>query len=123
MSALPGTAEAVLAALLAVFVARAFFGRPPAQPDPITAGAWMLAAVLLLASGVLGDGPPLVRELLIAGAVIAASEAGWWMRARRDDGGGDDGGGEGPDDDGPPPFDWDEFDRARAGWNRPRELV
>src|SRR3954468_14769859 len=122
MSELPGTAEAVLAALLAAFVLHAFFGRPPSEPDRFTAGAWMLAGMLLLAGGLLGDGPGLVRELLIAGSVVAASEAGWWLRARRD--GGDDGGGGGGGDEpgGPPPIDWDEFDRARANWN-PRELV
>ena len=123
MSALPGAAEAVLAALLVAFVLHAFFGRPPAQPDMVTALAWTLAAVLLLLSGVLGDGPTAVLELLVAGAVVAASEAGWWLRARRDDGGDDGGGGGGGEPDGPPPFDWDEFDRARAGWTRPRELV
>jgi hypothetical protein len=123
MSALPGPAEAVLAALLAVFVAHAFFGRPPVQADPVSAAAWMLAAILLLAGSALGDGPALVRELLIAGAVVAASEAGWWLRARGDGGDDDDGGEGGPDPGGPPPLDWDEFDRARAGWNRPRELV
>jgi hypothetical protein len=123
MSELPGAAEAVLAALLAAFVLHAFFGRPPAEPDPITAGAWMLAGVLLLVSGMLGGGPATVRELLIAGSVVAASEAGWWLRARHDGGddGGGGGGGSGPD--GPAPFDWDEFDRVRAGWNHPRELV
>src|SRR4051812_14120179 len=123
MSELPGTAEAVLAALLAAFVLHAFFGRPPAEPDPITAGAWMLAGILLLASGLLGAGPAPVRELLIAGSVVAASEAGWWLRARGDggdDGGGGGGGGGGPEE--PTPPDWDEFDRARAGW-KPRELV
>src|SRR3954454_22886414 len=103
MSGLPGAAEAVLAALLAAFVLHAFLGRPPAQPDLVTAMAWMLASVLLLVSGLLGEGPGPVRELLIAGSVVAASEAGWWLRARGDDGGDDGagGGGEGPD--GPSP--------------------
>ena len=124
MSELPGTAEAVLAALLAAFVLHAFFGRPPAERDFLTAGAWMLAGVLLLLTGVVGDAPPPARELLIAGSVVAASEAGWWLRARGDggdDGGGGGGGGDEPD--GPPPIDWDEFDRVRGGWDRPRELV
>jgi hypothetical protein len=51
----------------------------------------------------------------MAGAV-ALCFAFWHAR------GDDDGGGEGgdPGDDTPGPIDWDQFDRARRDWERPR---
>src|SRR4051812_11197444 len=119
MTALPGVAEAVVAALLVVFVARSFFGPGPVRRDVVTAAMWLAAAVLLLLGVALASGPVLARELLATGAVVAAAEAGWWLRSH----GGEDGGGDGGVETGDPPLDWDEFDRLRGGWQRPRELV
>jgi hypothetical protein len=57
-----------------------------------------------------------------AGAVLAASLAGWCSRAPQD--GGPDGPAEPePEPEPQPPVDWDAFDRARAGWARPRVPV
>ena len=119
MTALPVVAEIALAAVLAVFFVRSFFGPGPPERDLVTAGMWLCAALLLLAAVLLAPGPALPRELLTAGFVVAACEGGWWLRGRRDDGGDDDGGGGTPRPGGPP-IDWDEFDRLRGGWDRPK---
>lgn len=118
MTALHGLVEAVVAALLVTFVARSFFGPGPAQRDAVTATMWLAAALLLLLAVLVAPGPALPRELLAGGAVIAAAEAGWWLRSSRDDGRGD-----GGQETGGPPLDWDEFDRARRGWDRPKTLA
>ena len=118
MTALPPVAEAAIAAVLVFSMGRAFFGPAPHRADTLAAGAWMVAAVLLLATALLSPGDDLWRLALIVAGVEAACAAGWWLRGV-DDGGG--GAGE-PDD---PPLDWDEFDRLRRDWTPrpPRDRV
>jgi hypothetical protein len=111
--ALPLVAEAAVAAVLVLSVARAFFGPAPARADAVAAGAWMAAALLLLATVLLSDGDSAWRLAMTVGGAEAACVAGWWLRSRPPR---DEPGGEGP---GPGP-DWGEFDRLRDCWNRPR---
>ena len=113
MTALPPVGEAAIAALLVISLLRAFFGAPPQHTDPLAAGAWMVAGLVLLATVLLAGDAARPRDLLTAGAVEAVCVAGWWLRGRGDDG---------EDEDAEPlepPPDWDEFDRLRAGWTRP----
>lgn len=120
MTALPRGAEAAVAAVLVVSMVRAFFGRPPQRSDAVAAAGWMLAGVMLLATVLLAGGDARPRDVLTAAAVEAVCVSGWWLRGRREDGGGEpDGDGEG----GLPPPDWDDFDRRRESWSRPRELA
>jgi hypothetical protein len=117
MTALPPVAEAAIAAVLVFSMGRAFFGTTPPRADVVASGAWMVAALLLLGTVLLSDGDALWRLVLSVGGVEAACVAGWWLRGGSDEPG--DGGGEDPI---LPPPDWDEFDRARRGWDRPRAL-
>ena len=110
MRALPPVTEAAIAILLVVSMLRAYRGAPPQHPDGVAAASWLGAAVLLLATAVLAADEG-ARSLLAAAVVVCACVAGWWLR------GGGDGDGEGDDS---PPTDWDEFDRVRDGWSRPR---
>lgn len=119
MTALPVVVEVALALLLALLLVRSFFGPGPPERDVVTAAMWLCAALLLLAAVLLASGPALPRELLTAGFVTAACEGGRWLRGGRDDE--DDGGG--PQPPGGPPIDWDDFDRLRRGWDRPRTLA
>jgi hypothetical protein len=60
----------------------------------------------------------LVHDRPWAPALLGAGVVCWLLAlwaARGDDGADDGGGGEDPGDE-PGPFDWDAFDRARAGW-------
>src|SRR4051794_23450856 len=117
MTALPPVAEVVLAAVLVLSVLRAFFGRPPGQTDPVAAGAWMLAGVVLLATVLIAGEAARPRDLLCAAAVEAVCVAGWWLRGRGEDGGEEEEGA------GEPPLGWDQFDRLRDGWSRPPSAV
>jgi hypothetical protein len=122
MDATSIAAELLVAAALALSVARAFFGRPPRRADAVAAAGWMAAGVLLLAAVLLADPEVTPRPLLAALAVEAICVAGWWLRSRDDDGG--TAPPSGPED--PPSIDWDAFDRERGGWRPPtppRELV
>lgn len=108
---------AVLGAL-----ALAFFGRPPRRrrSDRLisaigAAGLTGFTMGFLDVVGDIGSG-----ESLLGPSVIAMCTARWLARARSD---GEDDGGEEPDDGGdepPPAIDWDDFDRARDDWSRPR---
>jgi hypothetical protein len=97
-------------------MSRAFWGAPPARPRPAAARlalALAAAGAALAAAGAWAGAAWAAAPA--AGAVLAASLAGWCSRAPR-------GGGPGgpPRPEAPPPVDWDAFDRARAGWSRPR---
>ena len=56
--------------------------------------------------------------LLAAPGVLAFCASCWLSRGPDRDSGG--GGGDDGDDEPDPPIDWDDFDRIRAGWDRPR---
>ena len=120
MTALPRGAEAALAAVLVLSMARAFFGRPPGRADAVAAAGWMLAGVLLLGTALASGSSAGPRDILAAVAVEAVCVAGWWLRGRRGDDGEDLP--TGPVGDLPAP-DWDDFDRRRADWSRRRETV
>jgi hypothetical protein len=123
MTALPRGAEAAIAAVLVVSMVRAFFGRPPRRSDAVAAAGWMLAGLMLLGTVLLAGADARPRGVLTAAAVEAVCVAGWWLRGLREDGGGGADGADGEGDGGPPPPDWDDFDRRRESWSRPRELA
>ena len=105
MSALPPTASAALAALLAVSIGRAFLGRPARRARRGTARALLAGTALCYAGGAALPG-----ALLIVAGIEASCLGAWLARGAGDD----------PDDDAPGggPWDWDAFDRARARWSR-----
>lgn len=110
-------AACAVAVVLVVSLARAAFGPPPAQPDPLASAGWLIAGILFLALALAEAGERPWGFVMNAAAVIALAVSGWWMRTPRDDGG------EGPEPDDAPGEtgpDWDDFDRQRAGWDRPR---
>ncbi|HEX8208185.1 MAG TPA: hypothetical protein VF587_19135 [Solirubrobacteraceae bacterium] len=117
MSGLPLAIKAAVAAVLIVSIWRSLYGPPPDHRDVGIAKLWGAAAALLYFAGLgtLSIGHDGAWLLLMAGAV-ALCFAFWHAR------GDDDGGGEGgdPGDDTPGPIDWDQFDRARRDWERPR---
>ena len=107
-----------------------FFGRPPETKDGRAALAWGAGAVLLAivaALRLLADHADGVAFL--AGTVVATSLSVWHVRGEAED---EDGGlgvradtpedGPGPRTPTPPTdsIDWDAFDRARRGWERPK---
>lgn len=115
MSGLPLAIKAAAAALLVVSIWRALYGPPPEQRSVLFARVWALIAGTLYLAGVfaLADGRRGAWLLLIAG-VVALCMAFWHAR-------GDDGEDDGPDPgDDTGPIDWDQFDRARRDWDRPR---
>ncbi len=116
MTALPLVAEAAIAAVLVFSMRRAFFGPAPLRADAVAAAAWMLSAVVLLGTALAVPGEGIWRLALTVGGVESACAAGWWLRSR-------DEGGEEAEVPAAPPTDWDEFDRLRGGWTRPREPV
>jgi len=113
---MPASAKAALAAILAASILRAFFGEPPSSAhrgDALRAG---LAGAACYAGAVLAAyyGNDTVASALIVAAVEALCLTVWLMRGRDDPGGGTDE----PEPD--PPVDWEEFDRERERWSRPR---
>jgi hypothetical protein len=108
---------AVVATVLVAVLWRAAYGAPPRNPDPVAAAGWLISGVILLGFVVLHAGGATLGLVLNATAVIALSIAGWWMRGCGRDDGDDD-----PQGEDPPP-DWDEFDRVRDDWSRPRTLA
>jgi hypothetical protein len=115
MSGLPLAIKAAATALLVVSIWRALYGPPPAHRSVVFARLWGAIAGTLYLAGIfaLADDRSGAWLLLIAG-VVALCMAFWHAR-------GDDGpdGGNGPGDD-TGPIDWDQFDRARRDWDRPR---
>jgi hypothetical protein len=126
VSALPLELKAALGVVTVAAIAWGFFGRPPEARDARNAVMWALTAVLLAvaASVRLVTGEPDGLAFL-AGTVVALSLAVWHVRGPAED---EDGGLGVPapstPPDGPRPgtqlVDWDAFDRARRGWDRPR---
>jgi hypothetical protein len=119
MAALGVVVKALLALGLLLAIARAFGGAPPAQPRPAAArlalGLAAAAATVAATGAYAGAGWAAAPAAV---AVLAASLAGWFSRGP--EGGGPDAP---PAPESPPPVDWDAFDRARAGWSRPRVPV
>lgn len=110
-------AACAVAVVLVASLARAAFGPPPAQPDPLASAGWLIAGLLFLALALAEAGAQPWGFVMNGAAVIALAVAGWWMRAPREDGGDE----PGPEPAEPEPGpDWNDFDRLRAGWDRPR---
>jgi hypothetical protein len=127
VSALPLEVKAILATVLVLSVARAFLGVPARRGhDRLARTLVGLSICLYVLSGeALLEGQDGMAGAFVVCGVEALCLAAWVARRRDDDDGWDDdggGGGGGPDSDPPTPIDWDEFDRARAGW-RPHEPV
>ncbi len=129
MSALPLELKAALVVVMVAAIAWGFFGPAPAARDGRNAVMWSLMAVLLgVTAGVrLAEGES-DGSAFLAGTVVALSLAVWHVRGPAED---EDGGlgvpappapPEGPRP-GPQLVDWDAFDRARRGWDRPRANV
>jgi len=126
MSDLPLGLKIALVAVMVAAIAWGFFGRPPSVQDVRTAALWgAVAAIAAVASGMrLYHGEP-DAAVFLAATVVALSLAVWHVRGEAED---EDGGlgvrNAQPPDDGPRPphpvVDWDAFDRARRGWDRPR---
>ena len=118
MSGLPLAIKAGVTALLVVSIWRALYGPPPDRRNILVARLWGATAGTLYLAGIfaLAEDQEGAWLLLIAG-VVALCMAFWHARDDDDDGGG--GGGD-PGDDTPGPIDWDQFDRARREWDRPR---
>jgi hypothetical protein len=118
VSGLPLAIKAAVAAVMVVSIWRALYGPPPEHRDMVVARLWAVTAGLLYFGGVVALAERWAHAwlLLIAG-VVALCVSFWHARGDDDDGGG--GGGD-PGDDTPGPIDWDQFDRARREWERPR---
>jgi hypothetical protein len=110
--------ELLVGAVLAVGLVVALVGPPPSANRSyesvllaLVASAMYLIAVAVAVTIDLSLG------ILLAGPGVLAFCASCWLSRgagrHSDDGGG---GGPGPDT----PIDWDDFDRLRAGWARPR---
>jgi hypothetical protein len=126
VSGLPLEVRAALVVVMVAAIAWGFFGRPPESRDGRAAFTWGATAVLLAlvaTQRLLADHADGVAFL--AGTVVATSLSVWHVRGEAED---EDGGlgvrADTPEDGpGPRPFDaidWDAFDRARRGWDRPR---
>ena len=123
VEALPLEVKAAIAVLLALTVAKAFFGPRSRAPDERLARMLVGLSVLLsvlAADALLGGQQGVAAAFGVFGVEALLLAA--WVASRRDDDGGGGGGGPGDDPDLPPPvpIDWEAFDRARATW-RPRE--
>jgi len=119
VEALPLEVKAAIAVLLALTVAKAFFGPRSRAPDERLARMLVGLSVLL---SVLAADALLGGQQGVAAAFGVFGVEALRVASRRDDDGGGGGGGPGDDPDLPPPvpIDWEAFDRARATW-RPRE--
>jgi hypothetical protein len=118
-------AKLLLTAVLAVALAGALLGPPPAAPHRRPAAALAVAgcSVYVLALLVALGGHGGLGTALVGPGVAMLALAGWL--ARGSSGGGDDGGDDGDDAPEPriPPVDWDEFDRLRGEWEHSRPRV
>jgi len=118
MTGLPLPLKLGAAIVVAGVIAWGFFGRPPETRDLRITAVWLVTSGLLSLGAVVG----LARDdesassAFVAGAVIALSVAVWHARGTEQDDGGQ--GVRETDPEGP--FDWDAFDRARRGWERPK---
>ena len=114
MSAMPIVAVAGTLTVIVGSIWRAFFGPPPDHKDVATAHIWGATALLLYLAALYSawEQKP-VAPLFLAAGVITLCLAFWNARGDDDDGGGG-------DDEPDGPLDWDEFDRLRRDWDRPR---
>ena len=130
MSGLPLGVRAALVVAMVAAITWGFFGRPPETRDGRAALRWAGGAVIL---GIVAAQRLLADEAdgaaFLAGAVVATSLSVWHARGPTEDGEGGLGVRAGEPEDGPGPhrptppvdaIDWDAFDRARRGWERPR---
>jgi hypothetical protein len=124
VTSLPFLASAALAGILLVSMGRAFVGPPARRPHRAAARALLAVTAACYAGGaglVLASGSPLPGALLIGAGIEASCIGAWLVR------GGDGPPPDDPEDDrgpAPAPWDWGEFDRARAAWARaPRARV
>jgi hypothetical protein len=124
VSALPPPASAALAGLLAASIGRAFLGRPARRTRRGTARALLAGTAVCYLGGaalVLVAGAALPGAILVVAGIEASCLGAWLARAGGDDPDDRDGPDDGGDDTGDRgPWDWDAFDRARAGWSRRR---
>ena len=134
VSGLPLEVRAALVVAMVAAITWGFFGRPPESRDARAALLWGATAVLL---GIVATQRLLTDEAdgiaFLAGSVVATSLSVWHVRGptEDEDGGlgvraGEPGDGPGPGHPPGPPHDavdWDAFDRARRGWERPRTNV
>jgi hypothetical protein len=117
VSALPPPASAALAIVLAASIGRAFLGRPARRTRRGTARALLAGTAVCYLGGaalVLLAGAALPGAIVVVAGIEASCLGAWLARAAGDDP--DDGDGDDAGDGGP--WDWDAFDRARAGWSR-----
>jgi hypothetical protein len=117
MAAMPVLTVIGILGVILVAIWRAFFGPPPEEKDVATARIWGATAVLLYAASIYSawEQQP-VAPLFLAAGVVTLCLAFWNARGDDDDGGGGDGEPDGP-------LDWDEFDRLRRDWDRPRATL
>jgi hypothetical protein len=113
--------ELLVGAVLALGLVVALVGPPPSTNRSYESVLLALAAsaMYLMAVGValtVGVG---LGTLLAVPGVLAFCASCWLSRGMDRDFGDDDGDDGEPD----PPIDWDDFDRARADWDRDRVLV
>ena len=116
MTSLPPAASAAVAAVVLASMGRAFLGRPARRPRRAAARALLGATGACYASGaalVLLSTAVLPGALLIVAGIEASCLGAWLVRGGDGPPGDDPGGGD------PSPWDWDAFDRARAGWAHP----
>ncbi|HLM49422.1 MAG TPA: hypothetical protein VK279_02665 [Solirubrobacteraceae bacterium] len=120
---MPGWIKLAATAILLVSIALAFFGPRPARRASrrrvLAIGVAGLAGYIVGLHAAMA-GRTVIAAVLIALAVEAMCLAVWLARAGRDDGG-EPRHEDAPDPDAPPDgLDWDEFDRLREDWSRPR---
>ncbi len=123
---------ALTAGLLVAILGSVCLRAPARSIERLELRRLVLAALLLYgigaAASILHRGQ--LAGLLYASGIVVCSVAVWLSRGSdRGDGPDGPGGGESPQDEQPPPspdglptFDWDDFDRERAAWER-REPV
>ncbi len=124
---LPLWLKLALVAELGLSVLAAAVGRAPRRPVRVALRRALVMGAVCVAIGAgiarLQEVPAGEKLLLFLAVELMCAWA-WFRRAprREDGGGGDDGGGGGPEPPvvPPPGYDWNDFDRARRDWERPR---
>jgi hypothetical protein len=110
--------ELLVGAVFAVGLVVALVGPPPsAHRSYESVLLALVASAMYLIAAVVAVTVDLSFAILLAGPGVLACCVSCWL-SRGADRHGDDAGGGGPEPD--PPIDWDDFDRLRAGWDRPR---
>jgi|1186.fasta_scaffold302403_2 hypothetical protein len=112
--------ELLVGAVLALGLLVALAGPPPTANRSYESVLLALAAsAMYLVAVVVALTVDVALGTLFAGPGVLAFCASCWLSRGidRDGGGGDD------DDEPDSPIDWDDFDRLRAAWSRPRVTV